>query len=540
MTTQPPQKEIDLLVEFLNQKKLDTVIQKAEQLIIEYPDAYVIWSILGASAAQTGDRIKARRAFEKAIQINPDYFQSHNNFGTFLKNEGDLKGAVTAFQKTVLLQPQNANAQNNLGVALKGLGDLDAALTAFKAAVLLKSNYADAYFNMAIILKSQSKLAEAIMAQKKAISLMPDYQKNQDLPLKVISIQKVEPAKFTYSALASPQDTKLTSLAFPKNGYSLEWAAKADRLPVNYHIKNAKVLGQSNIILNNKSKFALENIAFNKVNPDKILDLNEEPFFDFTKQEYYFTEEISIRHAVFIGSHWNFGHWIFNHLARIFFMDEGAWKTSKLIVSASLNNNYADTLVEIGVPTENIIRVKTSQILKVENLLIPQMPWISFEGVLFAAQDLFPWLRKKFNVNVNTGGNKDKKVFITRANAKHRRVTNEKELFEIAQDFGFILTDIGSLSIPEQLFLGRETSHIISPMGANSSFFLFARDNAKMLELAFPMRRMNVMGAFAQASSIKYRQIIGREQVNNSIHALDYDYFIDPLKFREELQLLLS
>ena len=75
MTTQPPQKEIDLLVEFLNQKKLDTVIQKAEQLIIEYPDAYVIWSILGASAAQTGDRIKARRAFEKAIQINPDYFK---------------------------------------------------------------------------------------------------------------------------------------------------------------------------------------------------------------------------------------------------------------------------------------------------------------------------------------------------------------------------------------------------------------------------------------------------------------------------------
>ena len=540
MITQPPQNEIDLLIQLLEQKKLDAVIKKVDNLITEYPDSHVIWSILGASAAQMGDPIKATKAFEKSIQIKPGYAMGHNNLGILLLKEGDLQGAVKAFKKTILLQPQNATAHNNLGIALKGLGYLEAALIAFKEAVLLRTNYSDAYVNMAIILESQGKLVEAVLAQKKAISLTPDDRQLQDLPIKTIGFQKVEPAVSIYTALFSSRDTKLTPLSFSKDEYSLQWSAGTDRLPINYRIKNAKILGQSNIILNNKSQFALENIAFNANNHDKILNIDEEPFFDFSQKKYYFTEEISIRNAVFIGSHWNFGHWIFNHLARIFFMDEDTWKTSKLIISASLNDNYADTLLEIGVPTENIIRVKSSQILNVGDLLIPQMPWMSSKSVLFAPRDLFPWLRKKFNVNDNTNYNNNKKIFITRANTKHRRVSNEKELFDIAQKAGFILIDIGSLSIKEQLFLGRETSHIISPIGANSSFFLFAQDNAKMLELSSPGSRMNVMGAFAQASSIKYKQIIGKPLVRDSFEELDDDYSIDPVRFQKELRLLLS
>jgi len=540
MKPQPPRNEIDILFQLFEQKKLDTVIQKAEELITEYPEAHVVWSVLGASADQMGNKAKAREAFEKSIQIMPGYAKGHNNLGIFLLKEGDLQGALRAFQKTALLQPNHAYSHNNLGVVLRSLGKLDEALAAFKTAVMLNSDYADAYVNMAITLKSQGKLVESTMAQKKAISLMPSYVNNQNLPMKAIDFQQVEYSELAYSALPTPRNTKLNQLVVAKDVYALEMAVDVHRLPINYRIKNAKVLGQSNIILNNKLQFSLENIVFNRKNNDKIFNTSELPFFDFKENKYYFTEEISIKHAVFIGSHWNFGHWMFNHLARLFFMDENAWKTTKLIVSASLNNSYADTLKEIGVPAKNIIKVKSCQILKVEDLLIPQMPWVSFEGSIFITRDLFPWLREKLNVNLNTTGIKNKKIFITRASAKHRRVINEKELFEIAQDFGFILTDIGSLSIKQQLLLGKETSHIISPMGANSSFFLFAQEHAKMLEMSTPGSKMNVMGAFAHASSIQYRQIIGKAVAKDSISKLDYDYVVDPLKFSKELQILMT
>ena len=35
---------------------------------------------------------------------------------------------------------------------------------------------------------------------------------------------------------------------------------------------------------------------------------------------YKFYDEISVKRAIFLGSHWNFGHWIFNHIARLYFV----------------------------------------------------------------------------------------------------------------------------------------------------------------------------------------------------------------------------
>ena len=501
----PPREKINALLSLLDQKKWDAVIQESQQLIKKYPDAFIIWNILGIAVIRTGNTAKARACFQKAIQIKPNY----------------------------------AGAHNNLGVALRETGELDAAIDAHKKALTLKSDYADAYLQMAIALKMKEKIPEAIDAQRRAISIRPSFSNSEILPIKTINFRPTQLSNDTYSTF-TPQDSKLYNLLAVKGSYSLELDTKIHKCPTNYRVRKAKILGQSNLILNDKSQFCVENIIFSAASTDKIFHTGENAFFDFDALKYYYKNEISIESAIFIGSHWNFGHWIFNHLCRLFYVDTATWENSKLVVSASLSKNYLDTLIEIGVPAKNIFMVSSGQILNVEHLIIPQMPWISNKDGLFVDPGIFPWLRKLLNVNVKTTGIKDKKIFITRANTKHRRVTNEKELFKIAEGFGFILVDIGNLSVREQLLLGKETSHIISPIGANSSFFLFAPDTTKMLEMTPPEKRMNVMGAFSRASNIVYDQIIGTPCEQTSTEILDGDYYIDPTEFRKMLQILIN
>jgi len=506
MSSEPSQQEVDSIQHFFNQKKIGDAIKICEKLITKYPESYVAWNLLGVCTSRVGDRTKAKKALIKSTQINPNYAEAHCNLGSLAMTQGDL----------------------------------DAALSSFKTAVGIRPSYREALINMSIVLKKKGNLVEAIRAQKQAIQLSSNTIKKQALPIKSIKFQKFQHLDSVYTRLDAPRAAKLTKLIKPERGFSLEFDPNSELQPINVHIKNASILGQSNIILNERYEFALEKIVFNENNADKILNLNEEPFFDFINSRYYFTDEISIKKGIFLGTHWNFGHWIFNHIMRLFFINQDIWKYSNIIVSDSLNENYTSVLISMGIPTENIIRVKTSQILHVEDLLIPQMPWVQLGKSLYMAKQCLPWMRKQLGVNENTNTNENKKVFITRENEKHRRVTNEQELYQIAQGFGFDLVDIGRLSTKEQLILGQKTSHLISPMGANSTFFLYTRNNAKMLELSLPLWQMNIMGAFAKASSLEYTALIGTEIESETASILEQDFHIDPLKFTNELHKLMD
>ena len=98
------------------------------------------------------------------------------------------------------------------------------------------------------------------------------------------------------------------------------------------------------------------------------------------------------------------------------------------------------------------------------------------------------------------------------------------------------LIDIGTLTVDEQINLGRQTRNLISPVGANSNFFINMPKGAKFLELAPPLDRMNVSGPFAIASQLEYLQLIGKPDKKENQRDLDSDYFIDENEFLEKIQ----
>ena len=212
----PPQAVIDQLINLYNQGQLEVVVEQAQNLTSQNPEAVAVWNILGASAAQIGKLDQAVRAFEQIIILNPNKASSHYNLGNALKDQGKLEEAIEAYNKALVLKPDYEAALNNLGVALQNwrtlseprdkfddaigaynkvltlaqanaeahfnegqilnaLNKWDEAIASYYKAIAIKPDYAKAYFNMGVALTRQDKLEEAIVAYSKALSLEPDH-----------------------------------------------------------------------------------------------------------------------------------------------------------------------------------------------------------------------------------------------------------------------------------------------------------------------------------------------------------------------------
>ena len=175
VTQSPPHEAIDQLVNLYNQRQFSVVVKQAQDITNQYPEAIIVWNILGVSAAEIGMLDEAIEAYNKAISLKPDYADAYYNMSNAFKDQGKLEKAIKYYNKSISLNPNFADAYYNMGNVLKDQGKLDEAIEAFNKAISLKPDYADAYSNMGNALKDQGKLDEAIEAYNKAISLKPDY-----------------------------------------------------------------------------------------------------------------------------------------------------------------------------------------------------------------------------------------------------------------------------------------------------------------------------------------------------------------------------
>lgn len=171
----PPAEALNQLVNLYDQGLLVAVIEEAQILIKHYPQAFIVWNILGAANIGLRQTEKALEAFKKVTELKPNYADGYINLGITLKDQGKLDDAIDSFNKALLIKPDYAEAYNNLGNVFKYQGKLDKARNAYNKALLLKPDYTEAHYNMGITLKEEGKLDEAIETFNKVLLLKSDY-----------------------------------------------------------------------------------------------------------------------------------------------------------------------------------------------------------------------------------------------------------------------------------------------------------------------------------------------------------------------------
>ena len=171
-----PSKEIVTeLFHFYNQGQMSGLIERGYELTKTYPNAFVVWNLIGAANRALGKNEDALAAFQRTTQINPNYHTGFNNFGVSLQQQGDSEEAANAFKKAISLKPDYAEAHNNLGNVLVEQEKLQEAISAYLKALEHKPDYAEAHLNCGIALSKNNNFEAAIFAFMKALKNKPDY-----------------------------------------------------------------------------------------------------------------------------------------------------------------------------------------------------------------------------------------------------------------------------------------------------------------------------------------------------------------------------
>jgi len=79
-------------------------------------------TIKGAALVVLGRYEEALQAFDKAIELDPQYADAWNNKGVALYELGRYKEALQAYDKAIELDPYDADAWNDKGTVLGKLG----------------------------------------------------------------------------------------------------------------------------------------------------------------------------------------------------------------------------------------------------------------------------------------------------------------------------------------------------------------------------------------------------------------------------------
>jgi Flp pilus assembly protein TadD len=136
---------------------------------------------------------EARRAFETALDINPQYTAAKLNYertkkimSGALKREvfelteqaakiDDVDQQISFYEKILMIDSLNAEVHNNLAVAYYYADSLDGAYDHLNIALKINKDYPEAINNMGYIYKVAGRYQEAVNLFLKAISLKPKY-----------------------------------------------------------------------------------------------------------------------------------------------------------------------------------------------------------------------------------------------------------------------------------------------------------------------------------------------------------------------------
>jgi tetratricopeptide (TPR) repeat protein len=105
---------------------------------------------------------KAREAYAKALELEPEHADAHVNLGRLVHEEGDLASAEAHYRAALRAAPAHAVAAFNLGVALEDVGRFAEAADAYLCAIRADSSAADAHYRLASVYERLGKKSAAI------------------------------------------------------------------------------------------------------------------------------------------------------------------------------------------------------------------------------------------------------------------------------------------------------------------------------------------------------------------------------------------
>ena len=321
---------------------------------------------------------------------------------------------------------------------------------------------------------------------------------------------------------------------------SREEAATAQTFPPRVtRLDQGSVLGLSFLPVTRDKLTCLNFFIHNPGNPDKFM--NSE-VADTVR--HVATDSIAGRfdgldrydEGVLVGNHWNFGHWLYNHLARLALVASAPrLEGVPLVVGENILPSHLECLERMGFPDPMLIRLRKGRLARFRTLWVPTMPLCGFAGRLFWSPGTIDFLRDRLGVRPDARARPGRRLYVTRRTTRWRRVLNEDDVVALLSLWGFEVIDPGALSIAQQIEIASEAEVIMGPFGAGMNLLLFAPRDATIVELNYQRGRMDIDPVICRHIGQRFMPVMGSPVVAATTE-LNHDFTVAPDHIKNALE----
>jgi Glycosyltransferase 61 len=200
----------------------------------------------------------------------------------------------------------------------------------------------------------------------------------------------------------------------------------------------------------------------------------------------------------------NYFHWLFDVLPRLRLIELAGLKP-RWVYAPRRHAFQRDSLQQLGYSADTIIDAATVPHVSARELIVPSLP--GTPGVM--PEWVCRFLSDRLSIGTTSDGDAARRIYITRAKAKSRRIVNEGHLLRLLERYGFTTATLETMSFAEQVRLFRSATCIVAPHGAGLANLVFCRPGASVIEI-HPPQRLNVCyWLLSQQASLMYHYVLG-------------------------------
>jgi capsular polysaccharide biosynthesis protein len=234
-------------------------------------------------------------------------------------------------------------------------------------------------------------------------------------------------------------------------------------------------------------------------------------------------------------------HWMIDVVPRLHLLRE--WektgqKIDRFIVNGTSKAFQQQTLEMMGIDAHQIIDGSAHPHIVAEQLIVPSFPR---HNTCLIAKWVFQYIRDEFIGGQSSVSDMNAPyVYVSRARASRRRMTNEDSILSLLEPYGFQTFFLEELSFAEQISLFSNAKCIVSPHGAGLTNLVFASPGAKIIEIYSPNYVSVSYWNISSQIGLDYYYLFGegkRPEPYTDPHGLSEDITVDVAALEKILKL---